>query len=163
MKNRLVTIALVVALVAIPLQLPADPSPPPPQEWALALCVVAVCAVAVGGIYIIGKKCQPKYYWIMDREEPPNFWVGTANTKECQINGWVRIGGPYKSPADAPPVHPNPTNRATISMSEPVKINVQSLVNNQWITVSDYEGDLEDFAYFPTNAVSGLFRLELKP
>lgn len=162
MKNRLVTtLTLVIALVAIPLQSPADPPPPQDGEqlW-LAACVVAFAGVAVGGVYIISRRCEPKYYWIMDKEQPPNFWVGTANTKECQINGWIRIGGPYRKAADAPPVHPDPTNRATISFNAPVTINVQSFSTGQWETIYRFTGDEEDFAYFPTNRVADMLRLE---
>lgn len=157
--KKLVTIVLLIAL--LPLDLPApEPPPPPPDDWALAACLVAVAGAAAAGVYIIAQKCKPKYYWMTDDEQPPKFWVGIATRKECQINGWRRIGGPYNQPQDAPPQHPDPTNVVNIVASAPVTIKVHASTNgSHWDVVHEFSGDMEDFGYFPTNAVGGMFKL----
>ena len=164
MKIKLTALTL-AAIFAARSSIADDPviePPPPDQDMALAVCVVAVCAVAVGTIYVISRKCQPKYYWLMDDQQPPTYWVATATRKECQINGWKRIGGPYTHPEDAPPQHPPSTNRVDSLIGQIQTINVQQSQDGvHWDRVSEFRGDMEDFAYFPTNKVSGMFRLEI--
>jgi hypothetical protein len=140
-----------------------EPAPKQPgQDSALALCIVALAAVAVGVIYVVSKNCKPKYYWMMDPEEqPPRFWVGAHNNKEVQINGWKRIGGPYERIEDAPPVHPNPTNRVSHISDQPV-VRVSAQHSDDmvtWTTVHTERVQLDEFLFFPTNT-SGFFRLE---
>lgn len=139
-----------------------EPNPGPPQQSWIAVCIVVCAGVAVVGIYLVAKKCEPKYYWLMDDNEPPTFWVGTATKKECTINGWNRIGGPYTKASDAPTQHPNPTNRVENIVGPPVNISVQSSTDGaNWSTVHTEQCDLDDFGYIvPTNAPSAaMFRL----
>lgn len=167
MQNKrthwIVSLLLIVLLTFIPTQIKADgPIPPKNDSW-VALCIVAGVGLALTGIYLVSKKCQPRYYWLMDDDDPPKFWVATATRKECSINNWKRIGGPYNSPQEAPAQHPNPTNRVNDAEAAlPVTITVQQshdLVS--WTDVYTERCDLEDFAYFPTNAA--LFRLKVSP
>ena len=157
MKKKLTVLTLSALIAANPSF--CDAPPPPPQETWLALCVVAVAGLAVTTIYIVSKRCQPKYYWLMDNNVPPTYWVGTATRKECEINEWKRIGGPYNRPQDAPMDHPDPTNRVETASSAPLKIATQSFNGTNWITVDQQVCDLDDFIYFPTNAA--MFRLEV--
>ncbi len=133
--------------------------PTKPQEFWLAACVVVAAATAVGGIMLFSRKCQPKYYWLMDNEQPPTYWVGTATRKECAINNWTVIGGPYDKPGDAPPQHPSSTNRIS-SIVVPIRITVLASANlSQWTPVHSEVSDTEDFSYF--TPVAGFYRLEL--
>ncbi len=157
------TVSLLLALLVaiLPINIQADPAPPPQQsEWAVAVCIMVGVGLAVTGIMIVSKRCQPKYYWLMDDDQPPTFWVGTATRKECQIQGWKKIGGPYDRPGDAPPIHPDPTNRVNEASSAMVlKISVQTSQDMvSWTTVHSEVSDIEDFVYYPTN--TGFFRLE---
>ncbi len=136
---------------------PADPGPDP-NVAALAACLVAATGIAVGAVYIFSHKCAPKYYWLCDDDNPPRFWVATATRKQCQIEGWHRIGGPYTQPQDAPATHPDPTNRVNLAASAPIKISVQASQDLQnWTTVYQDTADTEDFSYCTTNAA--MFRL----
>jgi len=127
----------------------------------LAICMVAAAGIAVGVVYVIARGCEPQYYWLMDSNEPPKFWVATATKKECEIEGWKRIGGPYKRPQDAPHEHPNPTNRVNNVIGPTITIRVQASTNLvDWSTVSEVRGDAEDFAYFSTNS-PGFFRFQM--
>ncbi len=163
MKRNLLTGALCLSMVGVPMQSILSEEPPPPDQpfWG-ALCVMAVAGIAATAVYIVSKKCQPKYYWLMDDDTPPKFWVASATRKECQINGWQRIGGPYERVTDAPAVHPASTNRVEFVASQPMTIKVQSSTNlTHWTTVYQEVADLEDFGYWPTNAA--MFRLEVSP
>ncbi len=158
MKTNIATTALVLGLVISPVQIHADPQPPK-QDWLLAACVVAGVGLAAGAIYIVASKCEPKYYWLMDSESPPTFWVAACTKKEAQINGWKRIGGPYNKKEDAPPVHPPITNVVNVVSGPQFTIKVQQLTTNGWDTVSTVVCETEEFAYYPTNA--GLYRLDM--
>lgn len=143
---------------------PQPPKPGDPQELWLAVCLVAFAGVAVGGIYVVSKRCQPKYYWLMDDDTPPKFWVGCPTKKECAVNNWIRIGGPYTRMEDAPAVHPNPTNRVNDLVGPVMKIAVQSSTNMvDWTTVYEENTEMEEFIYWPTNQVSGMYRLMVTP
>lgn len=156
--KKLVAIALIIVL--LPFDLPAPEPPPPPQEWVLAACMVAFAGAAAAGVYIVAQKCKPKYYWMTDDEQPPKFWVGTATKKQCEVEGWRRIGGPYDRPEDAPQQHPNPTNVVNLTANAPTIIKVHASTNGtDWNVVHEFSGDMEDFGYFPTNAVGGMFKL----
>ncbi len=160
MKTNIATAALIGALIVTPIPIHADDPPPHGgNSWA-ALCIVAFAGVAVGAVYIISKRCEPKYYWLMDDNVPPTFWVGTATAKQCKIEGWRRIGGPYNRQQDAPAEHPNPTNTVPNLVSLPMKVVVQSSQDGQqWTPVDEQVVDLEDHVYYPTN--TGMFRLEV--
>lgn len=157
MKRKFLTAALVGALITIPMQSALSDAPPPEDDFWLAACIVAVAGLAVTAVYIVSKKCEPKYYWLMDGDNPPNFWVGTATRKECEVQGWHRIGGPYTKPSDAPVQHPASTNRVENIVGPVVNIGVESLSGTNWTTVYQTQSELEDFIYWPTN--QGLFRL----
>lgn len=178
MKNKTLNLIVSAILGAVITALPVCANPPlhskhdsggtddNPQEVSAVICVVAAVVVtaAVVGIVIVSKKCQPKYYWLMDSEQPPNFWVGTATKKECEINDWKRIGGPYNRPEDAPVEHPPATNRVDELAPVPLHIAVEASTNlTDWTTVSESYCDLEDFAYTPTNRNAGFFRLRVNP
>lgn len=153
MKTNLV---LAAALIAMPLESRADEEPPPQDFSAIAACVVLAAVAAVGAVYIISRGCKPKYYWIMDNDEPPKFWVGTATRKERDINDWKFIGGPYDKPGDAPGIHPDPTNRVESVISAPVHIQIQESTNLvTWTTAHSEFSDLEDFSYALTNTGVG--------
>ena len=156
--KKLIAGLLIFTMAATPLKIEADE--PPPENMGLALCIVAVAGIAVTAIYIVAKRCQPKYYWLCDDDQPPKFWVATATKKQCAIEGWHRIGGPYTTPQDAPAIHPSPTNRVELVAGPVENINVQtSQDGHNWTTVSEFRGDEEDFSYSPTN--TGMFRLEI--
>lgn len=159
----LVTLLLVILIAIIPVPVSADPPPPPngQSEWVLAAFIVAGVAAAVGGIIILAKKTEPKYYWIMDpSESPATFWVGTTTRKECSINGWKRIGGPYASPAQAPAIHPSPTNTVTELAPQVLTITVQEQRGTNWVNIGSQTCDTEDFGYFiPTTNKLGFYRL----
>lgn len=161
------TAALIWVMLALPIRAEGPISasdPSQPQKSWVAVCVVAFAGLAVAGIYIVAKRCQTKYYWLMDDDEPPKFWVGTATDKQCEIEGWKKIGGPYDRPEDAPAQHPDPTNRVTRAFSEPLNMAVQSSTDgHNWTTVYTETCDMEDFGYFPTNEVSGMFRITILP
>jgi len=158
-----ITLLLIALLVALPIQIKADEEPPP-QDWALIACAVAVVAVAVGAIYVISKKCAPKYYWLWDGETPTGTWVGTATDKQCQIEGWKKISGPYDKPGDAPPTCPNLTNRVNKAVSAPITISTQTSQDGaNWTTVDVQHVDMEDYAYFPTNQIGTMLRLQYGP
>lgn len=162
--HRLVAVTLVILLAILPVPLNAENPPPPKDDWALALCIVAGIGLATAGIYIVAHKCKPKYYWLMSNDNPPVFWVGTATDKQCQIEDWVKIGGPYDKPEDAPAVHPDKTNRVNRATSEIMTVTVQQssdLVT--WTTVHEEATDLEDFSYSPTNTLGGMFRVSVRP
>lgn len=164
MKTELTAMTLATALAALPFNSPAPEPDPDPQPTALAWCVVACVGVAVTAIIITAKRCEPKYYWLMDNERPPNFWVGTATKKECEIQEWTRIGGPYNGPEDAPYPHPDPTNRVDSVVSAPVSmIAVETSTNLvDWVTIHESANtDLDDFIYSPTN--TGMFRIRIEP
>lgn len=147
---------LAASLIAMPLQSHAQENPP--DDFWLAAAVVCVAGAAFAGVYIVTKKAAPKYYWHMDSEQPPNFWVGTSTPKQCDIEGWTRIGGPYNRPQDAPAEHPNPTNRVQRVVGPASFIAVQTSTNGQhWTTVHQQVCDTEEFVYFPTN--TGMFRI----
>lgn len=153
------TLALVAAMTVLPLDLNADEQPPK-NDSLLALCVVACAGAAVGVVYIFTKKCKPKYYWLMDDDQPPRFWVGTTTRKQAKIEGWRIIGGPYETPQDAPVAHPSPTNTVSFAAEPTFMIKVQTSTNgSSWTTVNETRGEMEDFGYYPTNA--GMFRIEM--
>jgi hypothetical protein len=157
MKNKLLCLAL-IALFTLPLKAGDDPAPDPQPMW-LPACIVAAVGLAAVGIVVLVKSCEPKYYWLMDDDQPPKFWVGAATRKECQINGWKRIGGPYNRPQDAPTQHPDPTN-VVVSAVSLQTITVHASTNmTDWSVVHREVTDPEDFAYFPTNAA--MFRVEM--
>lgn len=161
MKRKFVSSVLIAALLTIPIQT-AKSDDPPPENMGLAICVIACAAIAVGAVYIVAHKCQPKYYWLMDNDSPPKFWVATATKKQCQIEGWHRIGGPYTRPQDAPAVHPDATNRVELVSQPAMNIAVQQTQDGQsWTTVYQQNCDTEDFGYSPTNC--GMFRLVVSP
>lgn len=162
MKTKLIAVVMSALIIITPIELRSDPEPPTSDTW-LAVCVVAVAAIAAGAVYLVSKKCQPKYYWLMDdNERPKKYWVAAATRKECEINGWKRIGGPYTSASDAPPVHPPDTNVINELVGPVMKIQVESTSDfREWTPVYQTECDLEDFGYFPTNAA--MFRLVVTP
>lgn len=168
MKNKIKQVTTTVALTALllaPYQSSGD-DPPPQNDWLLSAGVVLVAGIAVTGIYLVAHAAQPKYYWLMDSEQPPRFWVAAATGKECEINGWHRIGGPYNRLEDAPAQHPDPTNRVAAATSAPMNLTVESSVNGSgWQPVFKTSCALDDFGYFPDNNGSGvtLFRLMIKP
>ena len=158
--KKIIASLLVIIVVSLPLQIQADPQPPD-QDWLLAACVVACAGIAVGAVYVFSKKCESKWYWLMDSEQPPNFWIASTTRKQCQVEGWIRIGGPYKSPQDAPTQHPSPTNRVEVP-STPMKLSWQASTNGvNWTTVYQDNCDVEDFGFFPTNAA--MFRVMIAP
>ncbi len=161
--KKLLSLLLVVFLLPIRADEPTPADPGPSQDTvALAACLVAAAGIAAGAVYIFSHKCQPKYYWLMDDSQPPNFWVATATRKQCQIEGWHRIGGPYTHPQDAPAIHPDPTNRVSLAASAPLNISVQATTDLQnWTTVYQETADTEDFSYCTTNAA--MFRLMVTP
>jgi len=171
MKTKLTSAILTGLMLAYPINRSwsddsITPGPDVPDQDihpVAGACVVAFIGIAAIGIYVASKSCQPKYYWMMDDDKPPRFWVGTATRKECQINGWKKIGGPYVRPEDAPVIHPDPTNRVDEIVSAPVNIYVESSTNLvDWQTVHDSYCDPEDFIYTPsTNQQSGFFRLRI--
>ena len=154
---------MVAILVALPIKASDQPvadEPGKPQENWLAICVIAAAAVAVGGVWIMSKRCKPRYYWLMDASQSPAvYWVGAATKKECEIEGWERIGGPYDRPEDAPQQHPPSTNRVD-HVIVPMQIstqNSQDLVN--WQTIHTEVNDIEDYSYYATN--QGFFRIKV--
>lgn len=160
-------IAILIALLVTPTRAeqPVNPKgPDKPQETWLPVCIVAAAGLAVAGIYIISKKCKPKYYWLADEEQPPTTWVGAATDRECRINGWHKIGGPYDSPQEAPTNAPPLTNIVSRAFTQPMNITVEQTTDLQnWTPVYSEFCDTEDFAYFPTNAVGGMFRISVAP
>ncbi len=160
--KKLVSMVLIAVVVVMPLHLNADDPPPPPTEelWP-ALAMVAFVGLCVGGVMLLSKKTEPQYYWLMDDEKPPNFWVATATGKECQLNGWKRIGGPYKRAADAPPVHPDPTNRVHV-VSPTLNMAFESSTDdgNSWTTVYQETCPMDDFGcVLPATNSMALFRI----
>lgn len=169
--RQLVTAALIGAICSLPLQTRSDEpvtpvdNPGPPQETWIAVCVVVAAGLAVGAIYLVNKKCKPKYYWLADDDQPPNTWVGTATDRECKFNGWRKIGGPYEKPTDAPTNAPPLTNIVS-ELSGPVMHHAveQSSDGVNWATIHEEDSTQEDFGYLvsPTNQ-AGLFRLRVRP
>ena len=172
MRNKniqmLITTWLIALVLILPIQLRADdpvPVNPDPQHTALAICVIACAALAAGGVYILSKRCQPKYYWLWDGEQPPRTWVGAATDKECAINGWTKIGGPYEKAADAPPTCPDLTNRVQKATSAPMNIAVEGTSNmSQWSTVYAERCDMDDFgAFIPNTNSFRFYRIVVTP
>ena len=170
MKRKLTSVALAAMMLVYPVNrswsddgITPGPGVPDQNIYPVAgACIVAFIGLAAIGLYVATKSCQPKYYWLMDDDKPPRFWVGTATRKECQINGWKKIGGPYNRPEDAPPVHPDPTNRVDEVVSAPMNISVESSTNGvNWQTVQQSLCDPEDHVYFPTNTGAAFFRIKL--
>ena len=170
-SKRLVTAVLIGAMCSLSIKSnseePVQPAqnPGPPQQTWLAVCVVAACGVAIAGIYVLARKCRPKYYWLCDNEEPPNKWVGTCTKRECIINGWRKIGGPYERPEDAPTNAPPITNVVSeIMSSAPLNYTVEETKDLQnWTPIYSERTTDEEFAYFPTNTAGGMFRIRVTP
>lgn len=163
--ETIVTSLLIAAIVAIPVQRAIPQEKPPEKDWLLALCVVAVAGAAATAVYIASRSCKPKYYWLCDGEQPPKYWVGTATKKECEINGWRRVGGPYDKPGDAPPQPPSTLLSYTEEPPGPsMRIKVHESSDMQhWTVIHEAVCPTEDFAYFPTNTAKAqmFYRLEM--
>ncbi len=149
---------LLVALMVMPLNADFTPTPTPDQDTWVALCLVAAAGVAVGIVYIAAKRCKPRYYWLLNPENG-DIWLGTCSKKQKEIEGWEKIGGPYVSIQDAPPVHPSITNRVNDIIAEPIhNFTVEQSTDNQnWIVCFSATNTIEEFIYFPTNAA--MFRI----
>lgn len=162
-RSKLTALVLVAALAIAPIKIQADEPPPPKNDWAVVICAVIGVGLVVTGIYLLNKKCQPKYYWLMNSDEPPVFWIGTATDRECKIQDWHKIGGPYTSPNQAPPIHPDKTNRVHELVGPVMHHAVEESADGvNWVTIHEEDSTQEDFGYFvsPTNH-AGFFRLRL--
>lgn len=147
--KKIITAALIVSLIALPVSANEDHKP---QPTLMAWCLVAAVGAAAIGIYIVSKSCQPKYYCMTDGENPPTYWVGNANRKECELNGWTRLSGPYDSPGDCTNCPPVVTN---VALPSPVALRITVIASTDllnWTEVHNEVVDPEDFVYFPTNA-----------
>lgn len=166
--NWAITLLLIALLIIIPVRIIADEpvqphDPGPPQQTWLAVCVVVAAGVAIAGIYLVNKKCKPKYYWLADDDQPPTTWVGTATDRECKINGWKKIGGPYERPQDAPTNAPPLTNIVS-EIIGPVLHHVveESSDGVNWTSIHEENSTQEDFGYFvPATNQAALFRLRV--
>ncbi len=155
-----ISAVLAATLVTMPMQAGLEPAPTPKNDTWLGMCVLVCAGLAVGAVYVMSKRCQPKYYWLMDDDTPPKFWVATCTKKQAQCEGWKRIGGPYNRVEDAPAVHPSPTNTVQELAAEVMKFTVQtSQDGTNWMTVDTQVVDWEDHIYYPTN--SGMFRIQM--
>jgi len=162
---KLVAVVTAAALLVSSVRLNADDDPPPQNVGMLLPCIVAgVAVVAVATVVIIVKRCSPKYYCMRDDENPPNYFVGNATKKECQINGWTRINGPYDSAADVPPCDSHTVTNIQQQASAPLHITVeQSADLNRWSVAGTSFCDLDDFYFDPTNAAAMYFRIKIAP
>lgn len=168
--NKFIGLVLIAVMALLPIRINADEpvtpaDPGPPQQTWVAVCIVVGVGLAVTAIYLVNKKCKPKYYWLCDDDVPPRTWVGTATDKECKINDWKKIGGPYDRPEDAPTNAPPITNIVHELMG-PVMHHVveQSNDGENWTAVHEEDCTQEDFGYIvPATNQAALFRLRVGP
>lgn len=156
--KTLTTAVLIAALGYAECKAPElPPEQPPNQDTWVAVCLVAAAGLAVGAIYLVAKRCKPRYYWLLS--ENGDIWLGTCTKKEAQINGWEKIGGPYPTIQDAPVEHPNITNRVHDVIAEPLMLYTVERTTDltHWQVVNSQTNTIEEFVYYPTN--TGLFRI----
>lgn len=164
--RTLTTLLLIAVMLVLPMRIQAKEPPPPPDEWTVVVCAVIGVGLVVTGIWLLNKKCTPKYYWFWDGEpgNPPNTWVGTCTERERKINGWRKIGGPYAKPEDAPPLPPPITNVVSEIEGPLLHHAVEQSTDGgkSWTTIHEEDSTQEDFGYFvsPTNQAA-LFRLRV--
>jgi hypothetical protein len=149
--QKATALLLVAALTSVTIQrTKAEPEPQPASPF-LAACVVIFAGVMVGGTAVIIRVCKPKYWCLKDKEG--THWVGTATKKECQVNGWSMVGGPYESVEAGSTNCPPATNNITMNMPPPDSLLLlqESTDMLAWRTVQEQLDDPTNFKFEHTN------------
>jgi len=118
-------------------------------QLAPAICITLIAAAAVGGVVVVVKSCEPKYYCVRD-EETKQQWCRITTRKAAQMEGWTIVSGPHKSAEACDKVcH---TNLLT-GMSIPLMYIERSTNLINWETVAQLQDDPEAFEWSETNSL----------
>ena len=159
--KRVITGALCLALVAIPIESPK-------ANIIAGICLMGITVIVAGGVVIMIKQCKPKYYCLWDMMDPAKgHWIGTATRSELIANDWAVASGPYNTVAEAGVHCPPPTNAPSIKVSNVVSggvgtysytpswIHIEESTNLvDWVEVAMFADDPTNFSWSKTNSSS---------
>ena len=141
--KQIITILLVIAILLLPTQQPR-------AQLVPALCITAFAALAVGGVVVCVKSCQPVYYCVQDDEAAMDYCMITTR-RDAAAAGLTIKGGPFKD-VEKCDTSCHVTNLLT-GLSLPLVTIEKSTDLVTWTVCGSVAGTLDCFEWSETNRV----------
>lgn len=138
-----ITVLACIVLLAFPVHRPR-------AQLVPAICITAFAALAVGGVVVCVRSCQPVYYCVRDDEANLDYCIITTR-RDAQAEGLKIKAGPFKD-VEKCDTSCHVTNLLT-GLTLPVVIIEKSTDLVNWTVHAQTPGTLDCFEWSETNRV----------
>lgn len=143
MAMKLLTALVCILLLAFPVHQPR-------AQLVPAICITAFAALAVGGVVVCVKSCQPVYYCVRDEDAALDYCLITTR-RDANAAGLTIKSGPYKDVGKCD-TSCHVTNLLT-GLTLPLVTIEKSTDLVNWTVCAVTPGTLDCFEWSETNSV----------